>query len=68
MSGWLGCVWGLLLVDFRFSVRLVWVCFFIVLRSRFGCFRVSFKVYFGLCYSVDLGLAWCLFGVDLKLL
>ena len=33
-----------------------------------GFFWVSFKVYFSLCYfSVDLGLAFCLCCVDLKL-
>ena len=37
ISGWLWCIWGLFLVDFRFSVRLVWACvFLIVLRFRFS--------------------------------
>jgi len=28
ISDWLGCIWGLLLFDFRFSVRLIWACAF----------------------------------------
>jgi len=75
VSGWLGCIWGLLLVYFKFSVRLVWACvFLIVLRFKVCIWLLqvsckdSFKIYFGVCYSVDLGLVWCLFGVGLKLL
>ena len=61
MSGWLGCVWGLLLVDFRFSVRLVWACvFLIVLRFRFGCFRfpLGFPLRFTLACAIVLIWGW----------
>ena len=47
ISAWLGCIWGLLFVDFGFSVKLVWPrTFLIVLRFRFGCFRFPLMVLF----------------------
>ena len=33
ISDWLGCIWGVLLVDFKFSVRLIWACVFLLFHG-----------------------------------
>ena len=63
ISGRLACIWGLFLVDVRFSVRLVWagVCFLIVLRFRFGCSRFPL----GFTSACAIVLIWGWLGVCL---
>ena len=66
ISGWLGCIWGLFLVDLRFSVRLVWACvFLIVLRFIFGCFRFPLGFLLKFISACAIVLIWGWLGVCL---
>ena len=66
ISGWLECIWGLCLVNFMFSVRLVWACvLLIVLRFRFGCFRFPLGFLLRFTSACAIVLIWGWLGVCL---